>query len=87
MSKNKTSISKSSSYQEIGEYWNNHDLGDVWEKTKPACFEIDIQSEHRYYAVEVNLSGKLIELAKKRGISPETLLNLWIKEKIHQINR
>ncbi|MEA2164179.1 MAG: CopG antitoxin of type toxin-antitoxin system [Thermoanaerobaculia bacterium] len=44
MNEKKTSISKGSSYAEIGEYWDTHDLSDHWEQTKPAKFEIDLQS-------------------------------------------
>ena len=47
MNENKTSISKANSYQEIGEYWDRHDLGELWDKTQPASFEVDIQSECR----------------------------------------
>lgn len=87
MRKNKTPLSKSSTYKKIGEFWDTHDLAEVWEKTKSVDFEIDIQSQCRYYPVEISLSGKLTELAKKQGISPETLLNLWIKEKIQQSDK
>jgi hypothetical protein len=32
-------------HEEIGEYWDTHDLAEHWEETKPAEFEVDIQSE------------------------------------------
>jgi hypothetical protein len=44
------------SYEEIGEYWDAYDLAEHWEETKPAKFEVDIQSEATYYAVERELS-------------------------------
>ena len=81
---NKTSISKKSSYQEIGEFWDTHDLSEFWEQTKPAKFEIDIQTQRMYYPIDIKLSNTILELAKKRGISPETLINLWVSEKIRQ---
>ncbi|HEY9246469.1 MAG TPA: hypothetical protein VIO11_06445 [Candidatus Methanoperedens sp.] len=52
MKKNKSSISKAQSYKEIGEYWDEHDLAEHWEETKPAGFEVDILSETTYYAVD-----------------------------------
>lgn len=70
MSKNKSSISKAKSYEEIGEYWDAHDLAEHWEETKPAEFEVDIQSEVTYYAVERELSEKVKAFAKRRGASP-----------------
>ncbi len=44
--KNKSSFSKVSSYQEIGEYWDAHDLGEIWDETEEVDFEVDLQSEN-----------------------------------------
>lgn len=84
MNKGKSSISKASSYQMIGEYWDNHDLADIWEQTEPLELDINIQSERKYYPIDSYISERLIEIAIKRGISPETLVNLWLQEKISQ---
>ena len=84
MSQNKTSISQATSYQEIGEYWDSHDLTEVWEQTEPAEFEVEIESEQVYYRLDRKLSDQIITLAHARGISSETLLNLWIQEKLQQ---
>ena len=72
----KTSISGANSYQAIGEFWGNHDLGDYWDKTKPAEFEISIGAERRYSPIDKNLSNQLKPIAQKHGISTETLINL-----------
>lgn len=84
MSKNKTSLSKKASYQEIGEFWDTHDLSKFWDQTKPAKFEVDIQQQRIYYPVDKKLSDSILEHARKRGISPETLINLWLSEKIKE---
>lgn len=81
-SKNITSISKAASYEEIAEYWDTHDLTDVWDQTKPVEFEVDIQSEKRYYPLERDIAEEVNKIARVRGVAVETLLNLWIKEKI-----
>lgn len=86
MSKNRSSISKAQSYKEIGEYWDRHDIAEHWEETKPAEFEVDIKSEVTYYAVDNKLSAKVHEFARRRGISPDTLLNLWLQEKLQEQN-
>ena len=52
MNKHKSSISKAKSYNEIGEFWDTHDLTEYWDQTKPIKFEIDIQSEVTYYALD-----------------------------------
>ena len=84
MSKSKSSISKSRSYAEIGEFWDTHDLADYWEQTQPVDFEIDIQSEVLYYRLDRILSSKVRFIAERRGVSPETLVNLWVQEKIQE---
>lgn len=84
MSENKSSISKAQSYKEIGEFWDTHDLGNYWEQTHPVEFEIDIQCEVTYYALDAVLSAKIRSIAKQRGVSPETLLNLWVQERLQE---
>ena len=59
MSKNRSSISKARSYEEIGDFWDIHDLADYWDKTKSVEIEIDIQSEVTYYAVDKELSAEI----------------------------
>ena len=84
MSKSRTSISKKSSYREIEEFWDAHELSEFWERTKPASFEVDIERQRVYYPIDNKLSDSILELARKRGISPETLVNLWVSEKVAQ---
>ena len=84
MNKNKTSISQESSYQEIGEFWSEHDLADFWEQTKSVEFDVEIEKQKRYYAIDRKLSERIEEFVKKRGITSETLVNLWIYEKIKE---
>ena len=84
MSEGKTSISQASSYEEMGEYWDEHDLGEIWEQTHEVKFDVDIRSSVTYFPVESTLSKKLRKLAAQHGVSPETLLNLWLQERVGQ---
>lgn len=84
MAENKSSISKAKSYQQIGEFWDAQDLSEVWDKTEEAKFDVDLQSDVFYYAVETSLSSKLHLIAEKKGVSAETLVNLWLQEKLNQ---
>ena len=84
MGKSKSSLSKARSYAELGEFWDTHELTEYWEQTKPAEFEVDIRSEVTYYALDSTLSAEVRERAERRGVAPETLLNLWVQEKLHQ---
>jgi hypothetical protein len=82
MSESKTPISGASSYVQIGEYWDNHDLNNHWEKTKPADFEVDVRSSSIYFPLQRNLAEQLRTAAEAQGVSPETLLNLWVQERV-----
>lgn len=84
MKKNKTSISNANSYKDIGAYWDDHDLSEVWSNTKKVQFDVKIESETTYYALEKSLSDKVQFIARKQGVSSDTLLNLWIQEKLHE---
>jgi hypothetical protein len=84
MRKGRSSISKGQSYQQIGEFWDTHDLADHWDKTKPADFDVQIESEVTYYALDSRLSAKVRSIAHRRGLLPETLLNLWVQEKLQE---
>jgi hypothetical protein len=82
MNESKSTISQASSYKEIGDFWDTHDLADYWDQTKPVDFAVDIESEVTYYALDKELSQMLSEVAEERGISAGTLLNLWVQEKL-----
>ena len=82
MAENKSSISNASSYAEIGEYWDTHDLADHWEQTHEVDFDVRLESSVIYFAVEKALAERLRAAAKSHGVSPETLLNVWVQEHV-----
>jgi hypothetical protein len=84
MKKSRSSISKARSYMEIGEFWDEHDLSDFWGKTRKVKFDVDIESEVAYYPIEKDLSEKIHLVARKHGIPPDTLVNLWLQQKIKE---
>ncbi len=85
MKRNKSSVSKARSYTEIGEFWDEHDLSDFWGKTRKAKFDVDIESEVTYYPIEKSLSEKIQSLARKQGVPSDTLINLWLEQKIKEL--
>ncbi len=85
MRKGKSSISKARSYVEMREFWDEHDLSDFWAKTKPVRADVELESEESLYAIEKGLSETIRREAKERGVSPHTLVNLWLQEKIQKL--
>ncbi len=59
----KSSISQAQSYKEIAEFWDTHDVADYWDQTEPVEFEVDIQSEARYYPLETTLAASVAKIA------------------------
>jgi hypothetical protein len=84
MKKNRSSISNSRSYAEIGEFWDEHDLTDYWGKTKKVKFDVVLEPEATYYPVSKNLSEKIQSEARKQEVSSDTLVNLWLEQKINE---
>lgn len=70
-----SSISNASNYQEMGEFWDTHDLTEVWDHTEVVEFSVNIASERKYFALDIDISNKVSKIARTHGISPETLMN------------
>ncbi len=84
MKRNRSSVSKAVSYKGMGQYWDKRDLDEIWDNTEPAEFSVDLQSDTNYYPIDSALSDKIRDLAKRHGVSPQTLLNLWVQEKLRE---
>lgn len=82
MAENKSSLSGSRSYQELSEYWDTHSLADHWDQTSPVDFEVDVKSSTLYFPVDRFLAERLREVASAHGVSAETLVNLWLQERV-----
>lgn len=83
---NSSSLSRGGSSKEIGEFWDVHDLADYWNETEEAEFAVEIESETTCYALGKALSEQVRALAHKEGISADTLLNLWVQEKLRRVS-
>ncbi len=70
------------SIAEAGEFWDTHSVADYPSRG----VELDYRPEGRstYVAVETNLLERLYRRAKEAGISVETLINLWLQEKLQE---
>lgn len=85
MSENKntqtTSISQAQTVEEIGEFWDAHSLDNYWDETREAEFEVRAKQRKRV-TVEPQIYKQLEAEARVRGVVPETLVNLWLAEKL-----
>jgi hypothetical protein len=76
MSGKKSSVSKGRSYTEIGEYWDEHDLGEVWEETKPIEIEVAIRSKKHFDEQDQELEARSrafqVEIEQRMASGPAT---------------
>lgn len=79
-------IPEMSSYEEIGEFWDTHSLADYWDQTEDADFELAPDARRRYLvALDPQLLRRAQQLARSRGLTTESLVNLLLEQRIHQL--
>ncbi len=70
------------SLEELWSFWDTHSSADYEEFMEPVEFEIALSSSKIYCAIAKNLLLELRTQARRQGISTETLINLWLQEKV-----
>jgi hypothetical protein len=76
-----TPISKGQTLDEVADYWDKHSLADHWEEAREAQFEVRAKRRRRI-TVDPEIYSGIEAQARVRGISAETLINLWLAEHI-----
>ena len=71
--------------EEAAEFWDSHDLADYWDLTEEVEFEVNLQRRRYLVALDPELAEKLAAAAHQRGLSTETLVNLWLSERLQQV--
>ncbi len=78
MGENKrSSISKAQTNEEIGEFWDNHDFADFDTNVPDVEYTVSFA-----VPVEVELLSAIEKEARKHGVKVETLVNLWLQQKL-----
>ena len=75
-----SSLSKSHSIEEMADFWDTHDAADYDDQTEQVEIEFDLETRRHYIAIDPELQNRLRKLAQARGISLESLANLWLQE-------
>lgn len=70
--------------EEAAEFWDSHDLADYWDLTREVHFDVNLQRRVFLTALDPQLANTLTALARQRGIATETLINLWLTEKVKE---
>jgi hypothetical protein len=80
--KSKDSIPENfGSIEEAAEFWEAHSLADYWDETQEV--EVEVRAPRRQWIpLASDLAQKASEQARREGVSIETLVNLWVAEKL-----
>lgn len=69
---------------EAGAFWGVHDSGDYEDSMTPVDIELDTLEHKVYIAVARDVAAQLQAKARDQGVGTETLVNLWLLEKLLQ---
>ena len=73
------------SLQAIAQFWDTHSLADFWDQTEPVEFEFDPQVRRHYLvAVDPELLIRIRRVARSRGLQTESLINLWLEQRVQE---
>jgi hypothetical protein len=76
-----TSVSKARTLEEIADFWDTHSLADFWDETHEVEFEVRARRRRRV-TLEPDVYSRVQEEARARGVAPETLVNVWLVERL-----
>jgi hypothetical protein len=83
MERSKTKkLTPTKSLDELVEFFETHDMGEVWEQMPVAHFDVDIKSRTHLVAIDEELANELTEIARSKRTSSESLINSWLREKV-----
>jgi hypothetical protein len=69
------------SAEQAGQFWDSHDSVDYEKNMVDVECEISIQRRTFLVPLDRDLYRKVQSIARKKGVSAEVLLNMWILEK------
>jgi hypothetical protein len=87
--KDRDPIPEFETLEEIAEFWDEHSTADYDDLTHEVQFEIKLRhraGEEQSIRLVPELSDMIQTLAQMRGVSVETLVNVWLTEKVHELS-
>lgn len=74
------------SYEEVANFWDTHSLADYWDLTEAVDFELAPSARQRYVvSLDIELLRRVQKMARLRGISTESLVNLLLEQRIREL--
>ncbi len=70
------------SIETFWQFWDTHSSADYEDCMEPVQVEIDLSSSKMYCAIAKDVLVQVRTEARQQGVSTETLINLWLQEKL-----
>ena len=71
-----------SSPEEAGEFWDTHSGADYEEYMQDVHFDVEVKRRAHEVRVTDQLLRDVRKIARQQGVATETLVNLWLQEKV-----
>ncbi|MFQ5612064.1 MAG: CopG family antitoxin [Anaerolineae bacterium] len=74
-----------STFEEMTDFWDTHDVTDYEEFLTPVDVDVAAHPSHQYIiTLSDSLDATLRKVQQKEGVPLNTLINLWVQEKLQQ---
>ena len=70
------------SIEALWDFWDSHSSADYEDLMEPVELFVELSSTKSYLFVVKDLYPRIRQRAHEKGISTETLVNLWLQEKL-----
>jgi len=72
-------------FEEMAEFWDTHDITDYEEYLAPVEVNVTAYPKHEYViTLSDTLNAALRRVQQKEGVPLNTLINLWVQERLRQ---
>ena len=75
-------LPRSKSVNELVEFFDEHDMGDYWDRLPKAEFEVKIRTRKHLIAIDEKIIPSINQIAKSKRVTSAKLINKWLREKI-----
>ena len=86
-SKGRTKIPSFRTIEGVQEFWDKHSVTDFEDRLHEVPVNVRLRSVQHLVAVEPSLLARLRQVARARGLSTESLVNLWLHEKLTAVQK
>ena len=74
------------SIDEFWKFWDSHSTADYQDQMEDVEVSVNIRSQKVYCPIAHDIVQDIRKEAERQGVSTETLVNVWLKEKLDVVH-